>query len=141
LQTISHTKQEKKSKETGAQTTLHTTEKRNGRKKHLTENNTVFSKQFQTAKSVNDLLELALLPNLSTNNALRLISSITNQINSGKSQTVDIEADERFIHLRKIVKNSDKTKKTCEITLDDLSKYSQLSTPAMIAVSITFLYF
>lgn len=140
LQTISHTEQEQKSKETGGiQKTLHTTEKRNSKKKHWTENDTVFSKQFQAAKSVNDLLELALLPNLSTNNALRLISSITNQINSGKSQTVDIEADERFIHLRKIVKNSDKTK-TRE-TSDDLSKYSQLSTPAMIAVSITFVHF
>lgn len=114
-----------------------TTEARNGRKKQSSESNTVFFKQFQAAKSVNDLLDLAILPNLSTNNALKLISSITNQINSGKSQIADIETDERFIHLRKIVKNSDE-KKTHEVSSNDLSKYSQLSTPAMIAVSVIF---
>ncbi|KYN05768.1 Protein TBRG4 [Cyphomyrmex costatus] len=111
--------------------TVSTTEERNGRKKRLNENNTVFFKQFQAAKSINDLLDLAVLPNLSKSNALKLISSITNQINSGKSQTLDIEADERFIQLRKIVKNSGETSNT---KLSNLSKYSQLSTPAMIAV-------
>lgn len=139
LQTVSQKEQEQKSKETDVQTTLHTTDKKNGRKKHLSENDTVFSKQFQASKSVNDLLDLALLPNLSTRNALRLISSITIQMNSGKSQIVNIEDDERFIHLRKIVKNSGKTK-THEM-LDNLSKYSQLSTPAMIAVSIILVHF
>ncbi|XP_011873020.1 PREDICTED: protein TBRG4 [Vollenhovia emeryi] len=123
--------EERKSKNTGPRTTPHATEGRNGRKRLLGEN-TVFSKQFQAAKSVNDLLDLAVLPSLTTSNALRLISSITNQITSGKSLIMDIEADERFIHLRKIVQNSGETK-THE-TLDSLSKYSQLSTPAMIAV-------
>jgi len=124
---------EEASKEMGFQATLHKGEERNGRKKQSSETDTIFSKQFQAAKSVNDLLDLAILPNLSTNNALRLISSITNQINSGKSQTIDVEADERFIHLRKIAKGSGI--KTHE-TSNNLSKYSQLSTPAMIAVSI-----
>ena len=114
-------------------TSFQTTEENNGRKKRLNDSNTVFFKQFQAAKSINDLLDLAVLPNLSISDALKLISSITKQINSGKSQTLDIEADERFIHLRKIVKNdeSSKVKKS-----NDLSEYSQLSTPAMIAVSI-----
>ncbi|KYN34195.1 Protein TBRG4 [Trachymyrmex septentrionalis] len=112
-------------------TSFQTTEENNGRKKRLNDSNTVFFKQFQAAKSINDLLDLAVLPNLSISDALKLISSITKQINSGKSQTLDIEADERFIHLRKIVKNdeSGKVKKS-----NDLSEYSQLSTPAMIAV-------
>lgn len=128
--------EKEKSKVVDAQTTLHTTEERNGRKKQSSESETVFSKQFQDAKSVNDLLDLAVLPNLSTSNALKLISSITNQINSGKSQTIDIEADERFIHLRKMVKSEIKTRAISS----DLSKYSHLSTPAMIAVSM-FIHF
>lgn len=103
----------------------------------MNESDKIFTKQFQAATSVNDLLDLAIIPNLSTVNALKLISSITNQINSGKSQIVNVEADERFIHLRKIVQFGSETK---NISLsDDLSKYSQLSTPAMIAVSISYL--
>jgi len=129
---------EEESKEMNFQAILHKGEGRNGRKKQSNESDTIFSKQFQAAKSVNDLLDLAILPNLSTNNALRLISSITNQINSGKSQTTDVEADERFIHLRKIAKGSSGIK--ARETSNNLSKYSQLSTPAMIAVSI-FVYF
>ncbi|KAL6422069.1 hypothetical protein ACFW04_010850 [Cataglyphis niger] len=109
----------------GIQTKFYLSEKR-----WFSENDTIFSKQFQAAKSINDLLDLAMLSNLSMNNALKLISSITNQINSGKSQTVDIEADERFIHLRKIIKFGNKIK----TSNDDLSQYSQLSTPAMIKV-------
>lgn len=104
-------------------------------KKWFNKNDTIFSKQFQAAKSINDLLDLAMLSNLSMNNALKLISSITNQINSGKSQIVDIEADERFIHLRKIVKFGNNIKTSD----DDLSQYSQLSTPAMIKVNIIFI--
>lgn len=76
-----------------------------------------------------------MLPNLSMNNALKLISSITNQINSGKSQLVNIEADERFIHLRKIVKTGTEIR----TANDDLSRYSQLSTPAMIEVNVIFI--
>lgn len=104
-------------------------------KRWFSENDTIFSKQFQAAKSINDLLDLAMLSNLSMTNALKLISSITNQINSGKSQIVDIEADERFIHLRKIVKFGNKIK----TSNDDLSQYSQLSTPAMIKVNTMFI--
>lgn len=104
-------------------------------KRWFSENDTIFSKQFQAAKSINDLLDLAMLSNLSMTNALKLISSITNQINSGKSQIVDIEADERFIHLRKIVKFGNKIK----TSNDDLSQYSQLSTPAMIKVNTIFI--
>lgn len=99
-------------------------------KKWFSENNTIFSKQFQAAKSINDLLNLAMLPNLSMNNALKLISSVTNQINSGKSQIMDIESDERFIHLTKIVKIDNKI----TTSNDNLSQYSQLSTPTMIEV-------
>lgn len=128
MQTVLQKEKKQKSKEMD----ILTTEGRNGRKKQSSENNTVFFKQFQAAKSINDLLDLAVLPNLSTSNALKLISSITNQINSGKSQIIDIETDERFIHLRKIVKNSEK--RIHEASSNNLSKYSQLSTPAMIAV-------
>lgn len=74
-----------------------------------------------------------MLQNLSINNALKLISSITNQINSGKSQIANIETDDRFIHLRKIVKNDDIKRS------DDLSQYSDLSTPAMIEVNAIFI--
>lgn len=110
-------KEEKqKSKKTEAQTKLSSPGKR------FSKNNDIFLKQFQAATSINDLLNLATLPNLSTNNALKIISNITNQINSGKSLIADIETDERFIHLRKMVKT------------DDLSQYTQLSTPAMIQV-------
>ncbi|XP_024890910.1 FAST kinase domain-containing protein 4 [Temnothorax curvispinosus] len=129
-QAVSQKEEEQKPKETGIQTKPHT-EGRSNRKKWSNENDTIFFKQFQAAKSVNDLLDLAVLPTLSITNALKLISSITNQINSGKSQMVDIETDERFIHLRKLVKNSgEKTRETS----NNLSKYSQLSTPSMIAV-------
>lgn len=122
---------EQQPKDMSSQTTFHMTEERNSRKKRLNDSN-IFFKQFQAAKSVNDLLDLAVLPNLSTSNALKLISSITNQINSGKSQALDIETDERFIHLRKIVQ-SDKSGGNEKL---NLSKFSQLSTPAMISVSI-----
>ncbi|KAL6422067.1 hypothetical protein ACFW04_010850 [Cataglyphis niger] len=122
---IPHKKEKQKSESMGIQTKFYLSEKR-----WFSENDTIFSKQFQAAKSINDLLDLAMLSNLSMNNALKLISSITNQINSGKSQTVDIEADERFIHLRKIIKFGNKIK----TSNDDLSQYSQLSTPAMIKV-------
>lgn len=98
------------------------------KKRWSIESDTIFSKKFQAAKSINDLLDLAMLQNLSINNALKLISSITNQINSGKSQIANIETDDRFIHLRKIVKNDDIKRS------DDLSQYSDLSTPAMIEV-------
>lgn len=135
MQTVLQKEKKQKSKEMD----ILTTEGRNGRKKQSSENNTVFFKQFQAAKSINDLLDLAVLPNLSTSNALKLISSITNQINSGKSQIIDIETDERFIHLRKIVKNSEK--RIHEASSNNLSKYSQLSTPAMIAVSVIFAHF
>lgn len=97
-----------------------------------------FVQKLQTARSVNDMLDLAMLPNLSMPDALKLISSITNQINSGKSQIINIEADQRFIHLRKMVKTNDQTKSYKRISRDEFSKYSQLSTPAMIAVSIIF---
>lgn len=133
VQAVLQKEEKQKSKETDIRTILRATEGINGRKKRSSENDTVFFKQFQAAKSVNDLLDLAVLPNLSTSNALKLISSITNQINSGKSQTLDIESDERFIYLRKIVKGGSEMK-TQETSLNDLSKYSQLSTPAMIAV-------
>ena len=79
------------------------------------------------------MLDLATIPNLSINNALKIISNITNQINSGKSQVADIEADERFVHLRKIVNTGDDIR----TSNDDLSQYTQLSTPAMIQVSMT----
>ncbi|XP_012523455.1 FAST kinase domain-containing protein 4 [Monomorium pharaonis] len=115
-------KSEQKSKETDMQMTEETNDTKSSR------NDRIFSEQLKAAESVNDLLDLALLPSLSKHNALKLISSITNQINSRKSQVIDIEADERFIHLRKIVDDERKTHKF------DLSKYSQLSTPAMIAV-------
>lgn len=101
----------------------------------FSENDTIFFKQFQAAKSINDLLDLAMLPHLSMNNALKLISSVTNQINSGKSQIIDIEADERFIHLRKIVKIGNEI----TTTNDNLSQYSQLSTPTMIEVNRIFI--
>lgn len=126
---------QEESKETNIQTVLHTTEGKNNKKKRTSENDRIFSIQFEAAKSVNDLLNLAVLPSLSKNNALKLISSITNQINSGKSQTVDVETDDRFRHLRKIVKSSGDTRTRAELS-NDLSKYSQLSTPAMIAVSM-----
>jgi len=92
--------------------------------------NDSFSKQFEAAKSINDLLDLATITDLSQNNALKLISKITNQINSRKSQVSHIETDDRFIHLQKILKNNNNinTKQLC----DDLSQYSELSTPAMI---------
>ncbi|XP_012061877.1 PREDICTED: protein TBRG4, partial [Atta cephalotes] len=124
---------EQQPKDMSFQTTFHMTEERNSRKKQLNDNNTVFFKQFQAAKSVNDLLDLAVLPNLSINNALKLISSITNQINSGKLQISDIEIDERFIHLRKLVK-SDESSEVKIHKINDFSKYSQLSTSAMITV-------
>jgi len=130
---------EQQPKDMSFQTTFHMTEERNSRKKQLNDNNTVFFKQFQAAKSVNDLLDLAVLPNLSTNNALKLISSITNQINSGKSQISDIEIDERFIHLRKLVKSDESEVKIHKT--NDFSKYSQLSTSAMITVSMIFVQF
>lgn len=76
-----------------------------------------------------------MLPHLSINNALKLISSVTNQINSGKSQIIDIEADERFIHLRKIVKIGNEI----TTTNDYLSQYTQLSTPTMIEVNRIFI--
>lgn len=97
--------------------------------------NNAFAKQFERTQSINDLLDLATISNLSTYNALKLISRITNQINSGESQIVDIEADERFIHLRKIVKAGNDIKTGTKQMNDDLVHYSQLSTPAMIAVS------
>lgn len=103
---------------------------------HIINENNAFVRQLQAARSMNDLLDLAMAPNLSVDNALKLISSITNQINSGKSQIVNIETDQRFIHLRKIVESSDKMKVDMGKMSDDLSQYSQLSTPAMISVSI-----
>lgn len=121
IQNISQ-KKGQKSKNTEIQTKLE--------KKLFSENDTIFFKQFQAAKSINDLLDLAMLPHLSMNNALKLISSVTNQINSGKSQIIDIEADERFIHLRKIVKIGNEI----TTTNDYLSQYTQLSTPTMIEV-------
>ncbi|XP_014479961.1 PREDICTED: protein TBRG4 [Dinoponera quadriceps] len=98
--------------------------------------NDKFVEKFQTAESVNDLLDMAMLPNLSVPNALKLISQITNEINSGKSQVTNIETDQRFVHLRKIVKTNGQIKFDSETSndYDDLSKYSQLSTPAMIAM-------
>ncbi|KAL0117473.1 hypothetical protein PUN28_010355 [Cardiocondyla obscurior] len=126
-------KEEKKSNEMDIQTAIPVMEGRGTRKKRLNENNTVFVKQFQAAKSVNDLLDLAVLPNLSSINALKLISSITKQINSGKSQMQNLETDERFIHLRKIVQSGEESKSQ-EALSHKLLKYSQLSTPAMIAV-------
>lgn len=140
MQTILQKEEEPKFKETDTRTILHMTKRRNSWKKQSSESDTVFFKQFTTAQSINDLLDLAVLPNLSTTNALKLISSITNQINSGKSQVVNIEADERFIHLRKLVKNSGETK-TREALLNNLSQYSQLSTPAMVAVSMILVHF
>lgn len=101
--------------------------------KKFSNNDAIFSRQFQAAKSINDLLDLATLPNLSINNALKIISNITNQINNGKLQMVDIEADERFVHLRKIVQIGDNIR----TSNDDLFQYTQLSTPAMIEVSLT----
>jgi len=91
-----------------------------------------FSKQFKDAKSTNDLLDLATITNLSRNNALKLISQITNQINSGKSQISNIETDDRFIYLRKIIKTNDKINVGTKQLPDDLLQYSELSTPAMI---------
>ncbi|KAG5317729.1 FAKD4 protein, partial [Pseudoatta argentina] len=129
-------KKEQQPKDMSFQSTFHTTEERNSRRKRLNDSNSFF-KQFQAAKSVNDLLDLAVLPNLSTNNALKLISSITNQINSGKSEISDIEADERFIHLRKIVKSDESGEVKIYEKSNNLSKYSQLSTPAMITVITT----
>ncbi|KYN20953.1 Protein TBRG4 [Trachymyrmex cornetzi] len=134
IEAVVQKEEEQQPKDTSFQTTFHMTEERNGRKKRLNDSNTVFFKQFQAAKSVNDLLDLAVLPNLSTSNALKLISSITNQINSGKSQTLDIETDERFIHLSKIVKNDESDEVKIYKKSNNLSKYSQLSTPAMIEV-------
>lgn len=131
---------QKEKKQKSKEMNVPMTEGSNGRKKQSSESNTVFFKQFQAAKSINDLLDLAVLPNLSISNALKLISSITNQINSGKSQIIDIETDERFIHLRKIIKSSGE-KRTHEVLSNNLSKYSQLSTPAMIAVSVIFAHF
>lgn len=81
-----------------------------------------------------------MLPNLSMSEALKLISSITNHINSGKSQINNIEADQRFIHLRKIIQANNEVKNNARISSEDLSQYSQLSTPAMISASITFVY-
>ncbi|XP_072765045.1 FAST kinase domain-containing protein 4 isoform X2 [Anoplolepis gracilipes] len=121
---ISQKEKKQNSENTRIQTKFHLPEK-----KLFTENDMVFLKQFQAAKSINDLLDLAMLPNLSMNNAIKLISRITNQINSGESQIVNIEDDERFIHLRKIVKIGNEIK-----TSNDISQYSQLSTPAMIMV-------
>lgn len=131
---------QEESKETDIQTEFHTTEGKNNRKSKMSENDRIFSIQFEAAKSVNDLLNLAVLPSLSKNNALKLISSITNEINSGKSQTVDVETDDRFRHLRKIVKSNGETRTRGELS-NDLSKYSQLSTPAMIAVSMRLVHF
>ncbi|EGI57960.1 PREDICTED: protein TBRG4 [Acromyrmex echinatior] len=134
IEDIVQKKKEQQPKDMSFQSTFHTTEERNGRRKRLNDSNSVFFKQFQAAKSVNDLLDLAVLPNLSTNNALKLISSITNQINSGKSEISDIEADERFIHLRKIVKSDKSDEVNIYEKSNNLSKYSQLATPAMITV-------
>lgn len=100
----------------------------------ISQNNN-FTKNFQAAKSVNDLLDIATLSNLSVPNALKLMSRIMNEINSGRSQMTNIETDKRFIHLRKMVKTNNRTKANIEISSDDLSQYSQLSTPAMISVS------
>ncbi|KAG5333875.1 FAKD4 protein, partial [Acromyrmex heyeri] len=136
IEDVVQKKKEQQPKDMSFQSTFHTTEERNGRRKRLNDSNSFF-KQFQAAKSVNDLLDLAVLPNLSTNNALKLISSITNQINSGKSEISDIEADERFIHLRKIVKSDESGEVKIYEKSNNLSKYSQLSTPAMITVITT----
>jgi len=100
--------------------------------KKLFNTNDIFSKQFKDAKSINDLLDLATITNLSQNNALKLISQITNQINSGKSQIPNIETDDRFIYLRKILKANDKINVGTKQLPDDLLQYSELSTPAMI---------
>lgn len=124
IQNISQ-KEKQQSKKAGIRTKFYTLSE----KRWSSESDTIFSKKFQAAKSINDLLDLALLQNLSVNNALKLISSITNQINSGKSQLANIETDKRFIHLRKIVKDGSEIR-----TSDDLSQYSDLSTPAMIEV-------
>jgi hypothetical protein len=92
----------------------------------------IFSKQFKAAKSINDLLDLVTITNLSRNNALKLISHITNQINSGKSQLPNIETDDRFICLQKILKANDKINVGTKQLPNDLLQYSELSTPAMI---------
>lgn len=97
--------------------------------------NDKFTKKLQAARSVNELLDLAMLPNLSIPNALKLISRIMNEINSGKSRFLNIETDQRFIHLRKMVKTKIDTRTDTRFC-DDLSQYSQLSTPAMISVGI-----
>ncbi|XP_067215515.1 FAST kinase domain-containing protein 4 [Linepithema humile] len=120
-------KEKQKFKKTETQTKLYSPGKK------FNNSDAIFLKQFQAAKSINDLLDLATLPNLSINNALKIISNITNQINSGKSQMVDIEADERFVHLRKIIQIGDNIKTSD----DNLSQYTQLSTPAMIEVIAT----
>lgn len=79
---------------------------------------------------------MALLPNLSELDALMLISQITNKMNSGKSQMANIETDQRFIQLRKMVKANNQTKNIDVSFNNDLLQYTQLSTPAMITVSI-----
>ncbi|KAL6260606.1 hypothetical protein P5V15_008126 [Pogonomyrmex californicus] len=120
-----------KIKEQTSNEVLHSREEKNGKRKQWNGSD-IFFKQFQVAKTVEDLLDLAVLPSLTVTDALKLISSITNQINSGKLQTINIENDERFIHLRKIIQNKDEINNMR--LSSDLSKYSQLSTPAMIAV-------
>lgn len=126
-------KEKKKSKKTVSQIIFDSTANK------LISENDAFTKQFRNAKSINELLDLATLPNLSVNNALKLISSITNEINSGKSQVGNVETDKRFINLRKMVKVNDQTGTNANTSSNDLSQYSQLSTPAMINVSIIFL--
>lgn len=126
-QAVSQKEEVHKSKES-VQTIINTTKESDDSSIRSSNGNTVFSKQFQAATSINDLLNLAVLPNLPKSDALKVLSSITNQINSGKAQTQDVEADGRFVHLKKLIQGNLKE------TSSNLLKYSQLSTPAMIAV-------
>lgn len=105
---------------------------------NLSENieNDNFTVTFLATKSVDDLLDMGMSSNLSASNALKLITRITNEISSGKSKVVNIETDQRFIHLRKIVMVNNQIKPDTGTSFsDDLSQYTQLSTPAMITVS------
>ncbi|XP_032679093.1 FAST kinase domain-containing protein 4 [Odontomachus brunneus] len=104
---------------------------------NLSENtvNDKFTVTFLAAKSVDDLLDMAMLSNLSTSNALKLITEINSKINSEKSKAVNIEADQRFIHLKKIIRANNQIKLNTGTSFsDDLSQYTQLSTPAMITM-------
>lgn len=102
--------------------------------REMAESNDIASK-IKTIKTLEELLDLVLLPKLTSKEALKIMSTITVWANSGEVNIENIKDDQRFVTLQKKLggqrsKVDYETVKSKHIT--DL--YSNLSVPAMIRV-------